>query len=134
MKAVALIINSFLYAMMIAVTIFGSVWLEMRVNIGWILFIAWALFGVLGYYFTRAKTQRISRSFTLITYTIAFVYSFLLLGWQRLAIVPAAIIREGIGMTKLPFLTINIVLLALLGTALFLLLLFNKSEPKIKRS
>ena len=63
-----------------------------------------------------SKKRNISLSFRLTTACMitAALYSLALYGFDRIKVVPASIIREGINLTKLPFSTVNAVALAII--------------------
>jgi hypothetical protein len=115
--------NAFPPAMLIAVGLFRITWLEMRVNIGWIFFGLWALFTLILVVWSRFFGKLLSVGGTSANLLVCCAGCAALLGLKRLAVVPASLIREGLTMTRLPFSTVNAVVIAalLLGwIALFL--------------
>ena len=107
MKTFALLYNSFLWATAAAVALFRITWLEMRVNMGWILFGLWAILALCAH----LRGLRPGRSGTAVSLAGATGCCALLLGWERLFAVPAFILREGLGINRMPVDTINIFLI-----------------------
>ena len=114
MNSVRIMLTSLLCSMALALTCFKSEWLEMRVNIGYVFFGAFALLSAA--LMIASKKRNISLSFRLTTACMitAALYSLALYGFDRIKVVPASIIREGINLTKLPFSTVNAVALAII--------------------
>ena len=112
MKTFALLYNSFLWATAAAVALFQITWLEMRVNMGWILFGLWAILSLCAH----LRGLRPGRSGTTASLAGAIGCCALLLGWERLFAVPAFILREGLGIDRTPVDAINVVLAALLAS------------------
>ncbi|MGV8981016.1 hypothetical protein [Clostridium sp.] len=130
MKYFNIIYNSFLWALVIAITSFKSEWLEMRLNIGYILFATFLLLSVILGTMPRRKQLKLSGIFTTVNLFICTTYAMILYGFQRLQVVPASIIREGIHMNKIPFYIINWVLIIIIISGLILLIIFDKSKQK----
>ena len=121
MKILASAYNSFLLSMALTVTLFGSQWLEMRVNMGLILAASWAVFFTAALLVCFGKKLRMPLWFTFACTVVCNVYTLLVLGPRRLGIVPAAIVREGIGMPRLPFSTVNFIMIVTLSLMLAVL-------------
>ncbi len=115
--------NSFLWAMALTCTLFGSEWLEMRVNMALILLVGWLLFGLGSYLLLHLKNRDIPLWFTLLNSAVCTGYTLLLLGPKRFSVVPAAILREGLHLRRAAFGQINAVLLGVLLAALLALCL-----------
>ena len=95
MKLFKIVYNSFLWAMTMAILCFKNEWLQMRVNTGYI-------FGGL-----------------LILSTV--VIWFVLYGSERMKVVPAALVREGIHQTRIPFSKINLILCIITVAGMFII-------------
>lgn len=121
MKFLGMLYNSFLWAMLVSLICFKSEWLEMRVNVGWILFGLWLVFTIAAAWFLRRGKRKLSPVFTLANLVVCLAAAIFLYGPRRLAVVPAAIIREGLHMTQIPFLFVNLVILLCLAAGLVLL-------------
>ena len=132
MKNLNIIYNSFLWALVIASTSFKSEWLEMRVNIGYIFFASFILLSVILIAIPRRKQLKISGAFTTANLFVCTIYAMILYGFQRLKVVPASIIREGMHMNKISFSVINGVLLIIIILGFVLNTMFNKSKQKNK--
>lgn len=111
---ISIIFNSILWAMSIALSCFKSEWLEMRVNIGYIFFASALTLSLILFIALKKKSRKLNLKFTLINSIIMFFYGIFLYGFKRIQIVPASIIREGIHQTRIPFSTINNVILIFL--------------------
>lgn len=110
MKTFTLLYNSFLWATALAVALFRITWLEMRVNLGWILFGLWAIL----FLCARLRGLRPGRIVTGVSLAGAIGCCMLLLGWERLFAVPALILREGLGINRTPVEMINVALAGVL--------------------
>lgn len=130
MKYLKITYNAFLWALVVAITCFKSEWLEMRVNVGHILFITFALLTIILSVYLRKKDLKFNFKFTIINLVICFIYSVLMYGFKRLQVVPASIIREGIDITRVPFSKINIAILIILILGLLLILFSDIKEHK----
>lgn len=128
MKYLKIMYNTFLWALVFAITCFKSEWLEMRVNVGYILFIAFGLLTVILTVYLRKKDLQLNFKFTIINIVICFIYGNFIYGFKRLQVVPASIIREGINMTRVPFSKINMILSIILILGLLLILLSDRKE------
>ncbi|KMT22513.1 hypothetical protein [Clostridium cylindrosporum] len=130
MKYFNILYNSFLWSLVIALTSFKSEWLEMRMNIGLLLFGVWiALFIILSLISIK-KTLNMSFIFSIINLIVCLGYLAVLYGIERLSIVPASIIREGLNMTSVSFNTINTVLIVFLLVGLVIIFFTSASNKK----
>lgn len=132
MKYFPILYNSFLWALVVSITCFKSEWLEMRVNIGLILFALWLVLFTGISLLSRKKTAKLGFTFSAINLVVCSIYGLLLYGIRRLAVVPASIIREGLHITKISFSSINIVLCIFLLAVINILFAekFLKSKKK----
>lgn len=128
MKYFKIMYNAFLWALVLAITCFKSEWLEMRVNMGYILLSAFVLLTTIVSICLRKKDSQLSFKFTIINLFICFIYGNFIYGFERLQVVPASIIREGINMTRVPFSKINMILLIILILGLLLILFSDRKE------
>ncbi|MDT2641122.1 hypothetical protein P7D31_13545 [Enterococcus dongliensis] len=110
LKGVTILYNSFWWAMTLALICFSNEWLQMRINTGWIFFGSWLLLVLLLTRFMTRHLYLISGQFAFFNAVGCFALSIFVIGWQRLSIVPASLIREGLHQTTLPFSVINQVL------------------------
>jgi hypothetical protein len=127
--------NAFPPAMLISVLMFKITWLEMQLNMGWLFFAFWGFLTAIlaaGERFFSLLSKFFSVKGTGANLLVCFAVCWVSLGWRRLEVVPASIIREGILMTRIPFRAIN----ACVGAVLILgwLAIFiaekRKSEEK----
>jgi len=123
MRIVKLLYNSFIWGMLAAVMAFQNTWLEMRMNIGYIIPLLMALVFLLVLVIGALRHEykfvdRLNLKSTVVNLIVCSIAAFIVLGFDRLAIVPAAIVREGIKATGISFSIINaiIVTVLLLGT------------------
>jgi hypothetical protein len=125
MKYFSILYNSLLWTLVISITCFKSEWLEMRVNIGHVLFAVWLILFTAISLLSRKKTAKFGFSFSAINLVICLIYSLLLYGIGRLAVVPASIIREGLHLTNIGFSCINVVLFVFLLAGICFLFVEN---------
>lgn len=130
MKYLKIMYNTFLWALVFAITCFKSEWLEMRINVGYILFITFGVLTVILSIYLRKKDLQLNFKFTIINLVVCFIYGNFIYRFKRLQVVPASIIREGINMTRVPFSKINMILLIILILGLLLILLSDRKEYK----
>ena len=130
MKHINIIYNSFLWAMVIAITSFKSEWLEMRVNIGYIFFGAFLVITLILSLISRRKQLKLNGVFTILNLFLCTGYALILYNFQRLKVVPASIIREGIHKNKIPFSTINFILLVIIVLGLVMIIISKISKQK----
>ena len=86
--------NAVLWSMLASVILFNNTWLEMRVNLGLIFF---ALTGLLFIIFKFKALY--GKKFALLSLIFISLTCWLILGSDGIAIIPAAIIREGLGLS-----------------------------------
>ena len=130
MKYFNSIYNSFLWAMVVAITSFKSEWLEMRVNIGYIFFGAFLILSVILSLISKRKSLNLRGVVTTVNLFACTIYGIILYGFERLKVVPASILREGIHENKIPFSTINWILLIIVVLGFVTIIIFNKSKQK----
>lgn len=111
MKILSTVYNAYLWALTAAALCYTSQWLQMRVNVGYVFF---ALFAVLVATTLVAlrKRQPLGWRFTLANLITCSVVGLVAFGVRRMQVVPASLVREGLGMPRLPFATVNGVLAA----------------------
>jgi hypothetical protein len=126
MRIFSLLYNTFLWAIAFAIALFQVTWLEMRVNIGWVLFLLWALLFMCSF----VKGWRFGQIGTTLNLVDVLGFCFLILGWERLFAVPALIIREGLGLNRIPVDKINFVLTCILIIGLFSVVICDKYAAK----
>lgn len=118
MKYFSALYNSFLLSLLIALLSFKSEWLEMRINIGLILFAVWIVLFIVLALITKVKKFPMSFNFTLANICFCLILSFILYGGKRLSIIPASIIREGLHITSVSFSIINTIITVFLALGL----------------
>lgn len=108
----ACLYNSLMWSMFISVCLFLDTWLEMRVNLGLVFFGLTLLLFLFQMFITPMR--KFCATFEASTFSFVFACAglWLVLGCERLKIIPASIIREGIMQTGLSFQTVNVALLA----------------------
>lgn len=123
MKLYKLIYNSFIWGMLISILAFQNVWLEMRMNIGIIIPIFMVLTLILGILLKKVGKEHLLKlnvTFTVINLLVCTIISLLVLGMERILVVPASIVREGFKCTNISFDIMNIILIILLIGGLIL--------------
>ena len=120
--------NSVMWSMLISVCLFQNTWLEMRVNLGWIFFGLTVLLSLLQIFVKSIR--KICGTFTASTLSliVSCLGLWLILGTERLKIIPASIIREGIMQNRLSFSTINTVLIAIAVIGWILTFILRENE------
>jgi len=134
MKMFRLLYNSFIWGIFISILAFQSEWLEMRVNIG--IFIPLVMLLCLAIRMLLKKMGKnhimeLSLKTTIINVLLCVVISLGILGVERMQVVPASIVREGMKVTNVSFDSVNIILLLLLVGGL-VLCFFEKDGVKMK--
>lgn len=137
MRVLKLLYNGFIWGLLAAVLAFQNTWLEMRINIGYIIPMLMALVLIAGLLIGEARRGYkliggIDFKFSAANLLLCSTAALLILGVQRLAIVPAAIVREGIRATGISFTVINIIITAvlLIGAAVLAL---NEKQYRSKQ-
>jgi hypothetical protein len=123
MRYFALIYNGFIWGLLTAVIAFNNQWLEMRINIGYIIPVVMSIVMIAG--LTFKKPVIMAARFTLLNLVSCFLISYLILGSKRLTVVPAAIIREAIQKTDITFPAINMALISCLMLGLIAILIWR---------
>ena len=123
MRYFAWIYNGFVWGLLAAIIAFNNQWLEMRVNIGYLIpaVMLIAMIAVL----TVKKQVIITAKFTALNLLLCFLLIYGILGTKRLTVVPAAIIRESIKMTDIGFPAINLVLILCLMLGFITILIWR---------
>ena len=133
MKHFKILYNGFIISILVSVLCFQNEWLEMRVNVGHIGFASMILFylSVL-LYEKRTGNMQIEKNFgirnSLINIAVCSAGLYILLGGQRIAALPAAIIREAIYLRKVPFAQINAGILIILTGGLLMIMLSDRKK------
>ena len=123
-KIIFMLYNSIVLALLLACLSFNNVWLEMRINIGWLI-PPYVLILCFGFGLVLRKSPGINRNhkwFTLINILVSSAVSALILGIDSVKVVPAAIIREGLNLNTLSFGSLNIALGIFLMLGLIIIL------------
>lgn len=116
--------NSFIYAMFISVFLFKCMWLQMRVNVGFIFLVLFAILFLLFLFVIGRKKSSLGKFlFSILSMIIMGVVLYLTIGIERLKVIPAAIIRTGIRNTSLPFDIINRGILIYIAVLVILMLI-----------
>lgn len=125
MRIFKLLFNSFFGGLVVSVLAFQSEWLEMRMNIGYFIPITMIL-TLAAYVVLEKKYKRagnLSLIATLSNIAAGSAICIVVLGLERFKVVPAAIVRELLFLTKVSFHTMNIGLITLLGIGLIIIFL-----------
>lgn len=89
---------------------FKNEWLQMRVNTGLIFFGLFAVLAIVFCIIFRKKEVCFNWLFTVCNLAVCTLIGLFVYGFGRMKVVPAALLREGINQTRIPFSQINIVL------------------------
>lgn len=133
MKHFKILYNGFIIFILVSVLCFQNEWLEMRVNVGHIGLTAMILFYLcVLLYEKRTGNMQIEKNFgtrnSLINLAVCITVIYMLLGAQRIAALPAAIIREAMYLRKIPFGQINTGILTILTVGLLIIMLSERTK------
>ena len=129
MKFFTVLYNTLFWSLLVSFIMFKNTWIEMRINIGTVLFILWILFFIIFYklYFIKNIFK-----FSIINLIISIIISLIILKPKGLIYIPSSIIREGLHLTGILNLnSINIVLIIFIIGGIFLIGIFSKLKNKI---
>ena len=123
------IYNTSLWAMTISMLLGMWAWLAMRINMGWIFYGLWLVLAIV---FILIKKLACGWKFTCINVAVCGIINFVVFGIDKLKILPAARVREGIMMYTLNLGLVNTVIMAFLVVGLALILFFGLKDSKKK--
>ena len=110
---IACLYNAFALSMLLSVLMFMNTWLEMRVNLGWVFFALTAVIFIVQLSFRPLRKFCGTFTASIISALVSLSGMYLVLGSERMAVIPASIVREGIMQSRIPFATINTALMAI---------------------
>ena len=110
---IACLYNAFALSMLLSVLMFMNTWLEMRVNLGWVFFALTAVIFIVQLSFRPLRKFCGTFTASIASALVSLSGMFLVLGSERMAVIPASIVREGIMQSRIPFATINTALMAI---------------------
>ena len=119
--------NTSLWAMTISMLLGKWAWLGMRMNLGWVFYGGWILFAVI---LILIRKFSCGWKFTCINVAVFTVLNFVIFGYDKLKILPAARLREGIMMPTLKLSAVNTVMVAFLVIGFALILFFGLKDKK----
>ena len=123
------IYNASLWAMTISMLLGMWAWLAMRMNLGWVFYGGWVVFAIV---LILIRKLSCGWKFTCINVSVCAVINFVVFGFDKLKILPAARIREGIMMPTLKLSAVNTVMVAFLVIGFALVLFLNLRADKKK--
>lgn len=124
MKFFTVLYNTLFWSLLVSFIMFKNTWIEMRINIGTVLFILWILFFIIFYklYFIKNIVK-----FSIINLIIFAILSLIILKPKGLIYIPSSIIREGLHLTGILNLNIvNTVLIIFIISGMLLIYIFRK--------
>ena len=121
MKLFKIVYNSFLWAMTMAILCFKNEWLQMRVNTGYIFGGLLILSTVAAWFVFRKRENVFNSLFTAGNLVVCSAIGLVLYGSERMMVVPAALVREGIHQTRIPFSQINLILCIITVAGMFII-------------
>lgn len=124
MKFFTVLYNTLFWSLLVSFIMFKNTWIEMRINIGTVLFILWILFFIIFYklYFIKNIFK-----FSIINFIIFAILSLIILKPKGLIYIPSSIIREGLHLTGILSLNaINTVLIIFIISGILLIYIFRK--------
>ena len=123
------IYNTSLWAMTISMLLGMWAWLAMRMNLGWVFYGGWVVFAIV---LILIRKLACGWKFTCINVAVCAVINFVVFGFDKLKILPAVRIREGIMMPTLKLSAVNTVMVAFLVIGFALVLFLNLRADKKK--
>ena len=123
------IYNTSLWAMTISMLLGMWAWLAMRMNLGWVFYGGWVVFAIV---LVLIRKLSCGWKFTCINVAVCAVINFVVFGFDKLKILPAARIREGIMMPTLKLSAVNTVMVTFLVVGFALVLFLNLRADKEK--
>ncbi|KRQ87458.1 hypothetical protein ABG79_00796 [Caloramator mitchellensis] len=120
-----LLYNTFIWGLLGAIIAFQNTWLEMRVNIAIFIPVIMIIFTLI-FVFLK-KVNYLDYKFSITNLLICSILAVLVLGIKRIRIVPASIIREGLGIPSLSFDAVNLSLILILSLILSIICYFEKN-------
>ena len=129
MKFFTVLYNTLFWSLLVSFIMFKNTWIEMRINIGTVLFILWILFFIIFYkiYFIKNIFK-----FSIINLIIFAILSLIILKPKGLIYIPSSIIREGLHLTGILNLNaINMVLIIFIISGILLIYIFIKLTKSI---
>ncbi|WP_288622231.1 hypothetical protein [uncultured Brachyspira sp.] len=124
MKFFTVLYNTLFWSLLVSFIMFKNTWIEMRINIGTVLFILWILFFIIFYklYFIKNIFK-----FSIINLIIFAILSLIILKPKGLIYIPSSIIREGLHLTGILNLNVvNAVLIIFIISGILLIYIFKK--------
>ena len=124
MKFFTVLYNTLFWSLLVSFIMFKNTWIEMRINIGTVMFILWILFFIIFYklYFIKNIFK-----FSIINLIIFAILSLIILKPKGLIYIPSSIIREGLHLTGILNLNIvNAVLIIFIISGILLIYIFRK--------
>lgn len=124
MKFFTVLYNTLFWSLLVSFIMFKNTWIEMRINIGTVLFILWILFFIIFYklYFIKNIFK-----FSIINLIIFAILSLIILKPKGLIYIPSSIIREGLHLTGILNLNVvNAVLSIFIISGILLIYIFKK--------
>lgn len=127
-RVICALLNSALWAMVIALCCFRWTWLEMRFNVGWIFYGVWIIAFTLILWRIR---NPLGLKFSVINTVVSFVLGLVIChGVSEILLVPACVIREGVGFTAWNIGTINVVALSFIVICLLVIAILELSGAR----
>lgn len=124
MKFFTVLYNTLFWSLLVSFIMFKNTWIEMRINIGTVMFILWILFFIIFYklYFIKNIFK-----FSIINLIIFAILNLIILKPKGLIYIPSSIIREGLHLTGILNLNvINAVLIIFIISGILLIYIFRK--------
>ena len=124
MKFFTVLYNTLFWSLLVSFIMFKNTWIEMRINIGTVLFILCILFFIIFYklYFIKNIFK-----FSIINFIIFAILSLIILKPKGLIYIPSSIIREGLHLTGILNLNVvNTVLIIFIISGILLIYIFRK--------
>jgi hypothetical protein len=121
MNVLACLLDSFMWANVIAVSAFQSRWLEGRVNGGYVFFLCWIILFIVAILVGKKRPGKTGFSFSAFNAVICLIYHIVLLEPYGLITVPAAMLKSALPFAQIPATIINIIFVVFIASVLLIL-------------
>lgn len=111
MRIIFSLINSMTISMTICLYLFNWMWLQMRVNIGHIFLLLFVVIGIILFAIAKKISNKMQFFGTIIMFILMALTNLVFLGLDKVLVISASILRNGIHQNKIPLSNMNIFLI-----------------------
>lgn len=110
MRIIFSLINSMTISMTICLYLFNWMWLQMRVNIGHIFLLLFVVIGIILFAIAKKISNKMQFFVTIIVFILLTLMNLILLGFDKILVISASILRNGINQNRIALSNMNIFL------------------------